>query len=281
VTGGDDDSDGDGEEGIGPQAFCVALYTLARHDTGLALFVWAQNVAAAAAEADAPDAAASWRAGEPVALGLDLELGAGAGLFVSSGARRGLFPLASGWRLRDGQAGAGTSLGVDGADLGAFVTVADASAGSQVQAPNAPLAVAGLAAVGAAVALRASQAAGVYAQVRQQFGHPIGDFQALRFMLADAHTGAEAARLLAFSAAGRAELAASARALSAAAAAARVAADVAVQVHGGAGYTRDYPAESLLRDASVLQHVARRRFEASALPVAGSVGSVGLVRSDG
>lgn len=255
-------SPADAAEELSPQAFCVAVHALAQADTGLSLFVWAQNLAAGAADGTAPTRAREWRSGEPVALALDLELDAGGGLYVSHGAPRGLVAGPSGWRVAPGGAGNATSVGVDGADIGGFCPSGD---GEALTAPDVALGVAALASVAAGVALRATHVTAAYALERQQFGHPIADFQAIRFMLADARTAADASRLVAFAAASRGDLASAARALFGAAAAAAHAADVAVQVHGGAGYTRDYPAESLLRDASVLRHVAQRRFEACAL----------------
>jgi alkylation response protein AidB-like acyl-CoA dehydrogenase len=253
----------DPDEALGPTAFVLALHTLAQTDTGLALWVWAQNVAQSAAHAVSPDAARTWREGASVAVPLDLELAGGDGWHVSCGAMQALAHAASSWSVQAGQAGARTSVGVDGADIGLFVATREVTA---ARAPDLALAVAGLAAIAAGVAQRAARATAEYALVRQQFGHPIANFQAIQFMLADSQTGAEAGRLMALSTAGQSDLPAAARALSCAANAARNAADVAVQVHGGAGYTRDYPAEALLRDASLLQQVATRRFTATALP---------------
>ena len=251
----------DPDEAPGPNAFVLALHTLAQADTGLALWVWAQNVAQTAAAS--ADSARTWRAGTAVAVPLDLELAAGDGWHVSCGASQALAHGAGAWSLQSGSAGTCTSVGVDGADIGLFVASREVA---PLHAPDLALAVAGLAAIAAGVATRATRATVEYALVRQQFGHPIAHFQAIQFLLADSQTGAEAARLMALSTAGQSDLPAAARALSCAANAARTAADVAVQVHGGAGYTRDYPAEALLRDASLLQQVATRRFTATALP---------------
>lgn len=251
----------DPDEAPGPTAFALALHTLAQADTGLALWVWAQNVAQTAAVS--ADSARTWRAGTAVAVPLDLELTAGDGWHVSCGAPQALAHGADSWSLQSGSAGTRTTLGVDGADIGLFVASREVA---PLQPPDLALAVTGLGAIAAGVAQRATRATAEYALVRQQFGHPIADFQAIQFMLADSQTGAEAARLMSLATASQTDLPAAARALSCAAAAARTAADVAVQVHGGAGYTRDYPAEALLRDASLLQQVATRRFTATALP---------------
>ncbi|NUR05538.1 MAG: acyl-CoA dehydrogenase [Nocardioidaceae bacterium] len=98
-----------------------------------------------------------------------------------------------------------------------------------------------------------------YAQERRQFGKPIADFQGLQFMLADMGMKVEAARQLTYAAAGRSErndkdltfFGAAAKCF-ASDTAMQVTVD-AVQVLGGYGYTRDYPAERMLRDAKITQ----------------------------
>ncbi|PKN53842.1 MAG: acyl-CoA dehydrogenase, partial [Deltaproteobacteria bacterium HGW-Deltaproteobacteria-14] len=96
-----------------------------------------------------------------------------------------------------------------------------------------------------------------YATTRTQFGRPIADFQAISFKLADIATEVDAARLVVHDAAGalaatpeRGEQAAGALLLAVTAAAR--AADEALQIHGGYGYTRDFPVERLWRDARAL-----------------------------
>src|SRR5690606_19971158 len=85
-----------------------------------------------------------------------------------------------------------------------------------------------------------------YAKERQAFGQPIADFQALRFMFADMATELDAARLLVQRAAARADKGerftkeASMAKLFASEAATR-ACNRAVQVHGGYGYTKEFP----------------------------------------
>ena len=98
-----------------------------------------------------------------------------------------------------------------------------------------------------------------YAKERQQFGKAIADFQGLQFLLADMGMKVEAARQLTYAAAGRSER--DDRDLTFFGAAAKCfASDVAmevttnaVQVLGGYGYTRDYPAERMMRDAKITQ----------------------------
>ncbi|MET8904641.1 acyl-CoA dehydrogenase [Streptomyces sp. NPDC004538] len=118
----------------------------------------------------------------------------------------------------------------------------------------------GIAACAVGVAQAALDEAVSYAAERRQFGKPISDFQGLRFMLADMATRIEAGRALYLTAArlrdaGRpfAKQAAMAK-LYCTDAAMQVTTD-AVQVHGGYGYTADFPAERYMREAKVLQIV--------------------------
>jgi alkylation response protein AidB-like acyl-CoA dehydrogenase len=98
-----------------------------------------------------------------------------------------------------------------------------------------------------------------YAKERKQFGKPIADFQGLQFMLADMGMKVEAARQLTYAAAGRSERGDKDLTFFGAAAkcfasdtAMQVTTD-AVQVLGGYGYTHDYPAERMMRDAKITQ----------------------------
>ncbi|MFF9377599.1 acyl-CoA dehydrogenase [Streptomyces griseoluteus] len=118
----------------------------------------------------------------------------------------------------------------------------------------------GIAACAIGVAQAALDQAVTYATERRQFGHPIADFQGLRFLLADMATQIEAGRALYLAAArlrdaGRpfAKQAAMAK-LHCTDTAMRVTVD-AVQVLGGYGYTADFPAERYMREAKVLQIV--------------------------
>ncbi|MFF7968917.1 acyl-CoA dehydrogenase [Streptomyces sp. NPDC007903] len=118
----------------------------------------------------------------------------------------------------------------------------------------------GIAACAIGVAQAALDQAVSYATERRQFGHPIADFQGLRFLLADMATQIEAGRALYLAAArlkdaGRpfAKQAAMAK-LHCTDTAMRVTTD-AVQVLGGYGYTADFPAERYMREAKVLQIV--------------------------
>ncbi|NGO67928.1 acyl-CoA dehydrogenase family protein [Streptomyces boncukensis] len=118
----------------------------------------------------------------------------------------------------------------------------------------------GMAACAVGLAQAALDEALGYATGREQFGHPIADFQGLRFMLADMATQIEAGRALYLRAArlrdaGKpfSQEAAMAK-LFCTDAAMRVTTD-AVQVLGGYGYTADFPVERYMREAKVLQIV--------------------------
>ncbi|MFI6349750.1 acyl-CoA dehydrogenase family protein [Streptomyces sp. NPDC050560] len=118
----------------------------------------------------------------------------------------------------------------------------------------------GIAACAVGVAQAALDAALAWVGERQQFGKPIGDFQGLRFLLADMATGIEAGRAL-YLAAARLRDAGLPFSRQAAMAklhctdtAMRVTTD-AVQVFGGYGYTADFPVERYMREAKVLQIV--------------------------
>jgi alkylation response protein AidB-like acyl-CoA dehydrogenase len=97
-----------------------------------------------------------------------------------------------------------------------------------------------------------------YAQTREQFGRPIGTFQGVAFMVADMATEIEAARSLVWKAAWLKDqgrdygLIAAEGKLFASEVSAR-ATNAAIQVHGGYGYTTDYPVERFMRDAKLTE----------------------------
>jgi alkylation response protein AidB-like acyl-CoA dehydrogenase len=97
-----------------------------------------------------------------------------------------------------------------------------------------------------------------YAQTREQFGRPIGTFQGVAFMVADMATEIEAARSLVWKAAWLKDqgrdygLVAAEGKLFASEVSAR-ATNAAIQVHGGYGYTTDYPVERFMRDAKLTE----------------------------
>jgi alkylation response protein AidB-like acyl-CoA dehydrogenase len=117
----------------------------------------------------------------------------------------------------------------------------------------------GVAAQGVGIAKGALERALDYAKEREQFGRPIGDFQAIQHKLAEMHTEIEAARQLTYKSAWSVDnkeeqlttLASMAKEY-----ASRVAvetADEAVQIHGGAGYVDDFDVERFYRDAKITQ----------------------------
>jgi alkylation response protein AidB-like acyl-CoA dehydrogenase len=104
----------------------------------------------------------------------------------------------------------------------------------------------------------AFEASRSYAKQRVQFGQAIGKFQAVQHMLADMATELDAARLLVWRAAWmqdgkRGTTKESAIAKYYAARAAMRACNNAVQIHGGYGYTREFPVERYLRDAKLAE----------------------------
>ncbi len=113
-----------------------------------------------------------------------------------------------------------------------------------------------IAALGLGIARGALQAALSYARQRHQFGRPIASFQGIQFKLADMSVLVSAAELLTFRAAEAKDAGEKTTRLSSEAklfaseAAVRVA-EEAVQIHGGYGYTKDYPVEKLWRDAKL------------------------------
>jgi alkylation response protein AidB-like acyl-CoA dehydrogenase len=115
----------------------------------------------------------------------------------------------------------------------------------------------GIAALSVGLAQGAYEAARDYAKERRQFGQPIASFQAIQWKLADNATRIEAARLLTYRAAylrdrGQRTTRESSMAKLFASEAAVKAADDCVQVHGGYGFVKDYPAEKYFRDVKLL-----------------------------
>jgi alkylation response protein AidB-like acyl-CoA dehydrogenase len=114
----------------------------------------------------------------------------------------------------------------------------------------------GIAALAVGLAQGAYEAARSYAFERKQFGQPIGTFQAIRAKLVDAAMRIEAARLLTFRAAAmkdqgrRTTLEAAMAKLYSSEIAVRVSED-GVQIHGGYGFVKDYPAEKYFRDVKL------------------------------
>lgn len=115
----------------------------------------------------------------------------------------------------------------------------------------------GIAALAVGLAQGAYEAARRYALQRRQFGQPIAAFQATQWKIADLATRIEAARLLTYRAAylkdsGRRTTRESAMAKLFSSEVAVKAADECVQIHGGYGFVKDYPAEKFFRDVKLL-----------------------------
>jgi len=116
----------------------------------------------------------------------------------------------------------------------------------------------GIAALSVGLAQGAYEVALRYAKERRQFGQPIASFQAIQWKLADMATRIEAARLLTYRAAWlkdrgqpRTTRESSMAKLYASEVAVR-AAEECVQIHGGYGFTKDYPAEKFFRDVKLM-----------------------------
>ncbi|MFB5190994.1 acyl-CoA dehydrogenase [Alicyclobacillus fastidiosus] len=116
----------------------------------------------------------------------------------------------------------------------------------------------GIAAQALGIAQGAFEFARDYAQGRKQFGHPISDFQAIQFKLADMATKIEASRLLTYQAAwleskGLPYGQASAMSKVFASDTAMQVTTEAVQILGGYGFIKEYPVERMMRDAKITQ----------------------------
>lgn len=115
----------------------------------------------------------------------------------------------------------------------------------------------GIAALSVGLAQGAFEAAVKYAKQRRQFGQPIAAFQATQWKVANLATEIESARLLTYRAAwmkdhGRRTTRESAEAKLFSSEVAVRAADECVQIHGGYGFVKDYPAEKYFRDVKLL-----------------------------
>ena len=116
----------------------------------------------------------------------------------------------------------------------------------------------GIAALSLGIAEGAFEQAMAYANQRRQFGSRINEFQGIQFMLADIATEIEAAKHLVYYAAwlkqeGKPFGKAAAMAKLYASELAMRATTKAVQIHGGYGYTKEYPVERMMRDAKICE----------------------------
>ncbi len=151
--------------------------------------------------------------------------------------------------LNDVEVPAGNLLGAEGDGFKIAMTTLD---GGRI----------GIAAQAVGIARSAFEAARKYARQRSVFGHAISEFQVLRFYLADMATEIDAARLLTWRAAARKDEAAEkgGRFTEEAAIAKLYAAEMAqrvstkaLQIHGGYGYTKEFPVERNFRDARITE----------------------------
>jgi butyryl-CoA dehydrogenase len=115
----------------------------------------------------------------------------------------------------------------------------------------------GIAAQAVGIAQAALEHSIEYAKERQQFGKPIASFQAIQWMIADATTQLDAARLLTYRAAALKDSGArfgkeAAMAKLFASECAVTVTGIAAQIHGGSGYMKHKPIERLYRDARIL-----------------------------
>jgi alkylation response protein AidB-like acyl-CoA dehydrogenase len=119
----------------------------------------------------------------------------------------------------------------------------------------------GIAAIAVGIAQGALDACLAYGKQRKAFGQPVTSFQGIQFMLADMAMQIDAARTLTFECARKIDAREEMDKIAYHAAVAKCfASDVAmkvtvdaVQIFGGAGYTKDYPVERMMRDAKVTQ----------------------------
>ena len=114
----------------------------------------------------------------------------------------------------------------------------------------------GIAAQALGIARQAFETARDYSLEREAFGGPIANFQAIQFMLADMATQIEASRLLIMKAAMQKDQKkkfgpAAAMAKLYASEASTTVTDLAIQIHGGFGYSKEYPLERHYRDARI------------------------------
>ncbi|MDO9538011.1 MAG: acyl-CoA dehydrogenase family protein, partial [Thermoplasmata archaeon] len=116
----------------------------------------------------------------------------------------------------------------------------------------------GIAAQALGIAQAAYEESLKYSKQREQFGKPISSFQAIQWFISDMATEIDAARLLVYKAAfdkwkGRPYTVSAAMAKFFASDIAMKATRNAIQVHGGYGYTKEYPVERFYRDAKITE----------------------------
>ena len=147
---------------------------------------------------------------------------------------------------------------LDGVEVSVENRLGDEGAGSRIALEALDGGRIGIAAQAIGIARASFEASTKYARERRQFGRPIADFQPIAWKVADMAVQIDAARLLTHRAATLRDegkphtLEASMAKLFASEMANRAATD-AVQIHGGAGYCREFPVERYFRDAKVTE----------------------------
>ena len=183
----------------------------------------------------------------------------GVSCFLVPGDAEGL-RIAAGERKMGMRASPTAQVHLDGVRVDADRLIGAEGAGFEIAMAALDAGRLGIAACATGLGRAALDVAIDYAREREAFGQPIGDFQGVSFMLADAATGLAASRALYRQAAGRRDddLPYSTEAAMAKLCATDTTMSVttdAVQVLGGAGYVEDYPVERYMREAKVLQIV--------------------------
>jgi alkylation response protein AidB-like acyl-CoA dehydrogenase len=156
-----------------------------------------------------------------------------------------------------GQTGSATNVvNFDGCRIPADAIMGEENAGFRVAVGELAGGRIGVAALSLGIARAAMDAAKAYVKERKQFGQAIADFQGVQWMIADREVDLEASRLLILQAAHLkderrpfAKEASMAKLF--ASEAAHRATDTAIQLHGGAGYVKDFPVERYARDARI------------------------------
>jgi alkylation response protein AidB-like acyl-CoA dehydrogenase len=147
---------------------------------------------------------------------------------------------------------------VEGADVGRDRLLHEEGRGFRVAMTTLDGGRIGIAAQALGIAQAAFDAARQYALERRQFGHRIGEFQAIQHKLANMSTEIDAARLLVYRAAwlkqeGRPHTEEGAKAKLFASEMARRQTAEAIQIFGGYGYTKEFPVERYYRDAKITE----------------------------
>ncbi len=149
-----------------------------------------------------------------------------------------------------------TELILDGCEVPAANVLGPAGQGYKIAIETLNTGRIGIGAQMIGVARGALDAAIAFVKERKQFGKPVADFQAVQFQLAQAATELEAARLMVYDAARLKDSGVefTKRAAMAKLFSSQVAERVTslcLELHGGYGYTKDYPAEKFYRDAKI------------------------------